>query len=54
MYVMIRDWIHRIHGRWFKLPAEKFDAIHYTGMMIYKLAIFMFNLVPYIALLVAM
>ena len=50
--IFLRDWIHRIHGRWFKLSAEKFDAIHYTGIMIYKLAIFMFNLVPYLALLI--
>jgi len=44
------DWMHQLHGRWFRLPTENFDAIHYVGMAIYKLGIFLFNLVPYVAL----
>ena len=50
VFVNAHDWIHRLHGRWFRLPIEQFDAIHYTGMAIYKISIFLFNLVPYIAL----
>lgn len=49
-FLMLHDMIHRLHGKWFKLSAEQFDAIHYAGMAFYKIAIFMFNLVPYIAL----
>ncbi len=45
------DWMRDLHGRWFKLSDESFDAIHYAGMAFYKLSIFLFNLVPYIALL---
>lgn len=44
------DWMHRLHGRWFRLPVEQFDAIHYAGMAIYKIVIILFNLVPYVAL----
>jgi hypothetical protein len=44
------DWTYRIHSRWFKIPVEKFDAIHYAGMATFKLGVFMFNLVPYFAL----
>lgn len=44
------DWMHRFHGRWFRLSAEQFDAIHYAGMAIYKIGILLFNLVPYVAL----
>jgi hypothetical protein len=44
------DWMYRFHGRWFRIPAEQFDAIHYTAMAIYKLGIILFNLVPYVAL----
>jgi hypothetical protein len=44
------DWIYRLHNRWFKLSVEKFDAIHYCGMALYKTAIIMFNLIPYLAL----
>lgn len=46
------DWIHRLHGRWFRLSSEQFDALHYAGMAVYKIGILLFNLVPYIALLV--
>ena len=44
------DWLHRLHGRWFRLSAEQFDAIHYAGMVIYKIGILLVNLVPYVAL----
>lgn len=47
------DWMHRFHGRWFRLSAGQFDAIHYAGMAAYKIGIFLFNLVPYVALRIA-
>ena len=50
MLVLQRDWVYRFHGRWFPLPRETFDAIHYGLMGIFKLGVFLFNLVPYIAL----
>jgi hypothetical protein len=44
------DWIYRVHCRWFRLSEEKLDCIHYSGMAIFKIRIFVFNLVPYFAL----
>ncbi|MGE5237646.1 MAG: DUF6868 family protein [Chloroflexota bacterium] len=52
VFILARDWIHRFHGRWFRLTAEQFDSIHYAGMAIYKIGILLFNLVPYVALLI--
>jgi hypothetical protein len=52
MFLVARDWIFRIHSRWFVLSRERFDSIHYSGMAMFKLAIFLFNFVPYIALLI--
>ncbi|QPK61815.1 hypothetical protein IVG45_13170 [Methylomonas sp. LL1] len=52
LFITAHDWLLRLHGRWFHLSIEKFDAIHYSGMAIYKIGIFLFNLVPYIALLI--
>ena len=49
-FVLARDWLRELHARWLRLPAAHFDAIHYAGMGLYKLGIFLFNLVPYIAL----
>lgn len=50
--VVAHGWVHRLHGRWFRLSAERFDSIHYAGMAVYKIGILLFNLVPYIALLI--
>jgi hypothetical protein len=44
------DWMFRLHGRWFRMSNERFDAIHYAGMAVYKVGILLFNLVPYVAL----
>ena len=49
-YRCFRDWIHRFHGRWFRLSPEQFDAIHYGGMALLKLGMFMLHLVPWVAL----
>ena len=52
VFIFAHDWMHRFHGRWFRLTVEQFDAIHYTGMAIYKIGIILLNLVPYVALLI--
>lgn len=40
----------RFHSWLFKLSAETFDAIHYAGMAMFKVGIFLFNLVAYLDL----
>ena len=47
------DWLYRFHGKWFKLTKERFDTVHYAGMAIFKLLIFVFNLAPLVALYIA-
>ena len=49
-FTLARDGMHRFRGRWFRLPVERFDAIRYTGLMIYKIGIVLFTLVPSMAL----
>lgn len=49
-FALAHDWLYRLHSKWFKLSEEKFDAIHYAGMAFFKICIFVFNLVPYLAL----
>ena len=53
LFTAAHEWMHRLHGQWFRLPVEQFDGIHYAGMAIYKIGIILFNLVPYIALHIA-
>jgi hypothetical protein len=52
-FIFGRGFIYRMHGKWFKLPQEKFDAIIYSLMGFYKLLIFFFNVVPYVVLIIA-
>jgi NO-binding membrane sensor protein with MHYT domain len=51
-FTMAHEWVYKTHGRWFKLSVETFDAMHYAGMMAFKLCIIAFNLAPYVALLI--
>jgi hypothetical protein len=48
--VLLAPGLVRWHGRWFRMSAEQFDTLQYGLMVLYKLAIVLFNLVPYIAL----
>ena len=50
VFVFAHDWIQHIHGRWFRLSREQFDALHYAGMSIFKIGIILFNLVPFVVL----
>ena len=49
-FALAHDWMYRLHGKWFKLTREQFDALHYGGMAVFKLGILLFNLVPYLAM----
>jgi hypothetical protein len=47
---MAHDWTYRMHSKWYKISVEKFDAANYAGMAFFKVFVFAFNLVPYLAL----
>jgi Family of unknown function (DUF6868) len=49
-FTLAHDWMYRIHGKWFKLSVERFDALHYAGMAFFKVCIWLFNIVPYLAI----
>ena len=49
-FALMRDWIFRIHTRWFTLTHTDFDAIHYAMMARFKLLVLLLNVVPYLAL----
>jgi hypothetical protein len=51
-FMFAHDCMYRFHTRWFRLTTEQFDTIHYSAMAVYKIGILLFNLVPYIALLI--
>jgi hypothetical protein len=47
------DMTYRIHGKWFPMPRENFNTLLYGFVGFYKLIFFFFNLIPYVALLLA-
>lgn len=49
-FTLAHDWMYRMHRRWFNLSVDTFDAVHYAGMALFKVGIFLFNLVPYLSL----
>jgi len=53
LFFLARDVLYAWHGRWFKLSPETFDAIHYAGMAIYKILIWLLLIIPYLALRLA-
>jgi Family of unknown function (DUF6868) len=46
------DWVYRKHSKWFPIPREAFNVAIYSFVGLYKILIFIFNVVPYIALLI--
>jgi len=46
------DWVHRVHGKWFPISREAFYVTIYSFMGVFKIFFLMFNLVPYLALLI--
>ena len=53
LLVLTHKWIYRVWRRWFQLTAEQFDALNFGGIILYKLGILLFNLVPLLALYLA-
>ena len=51
-FVVGHDALYQLHSRWFRLPVETFDAMHYAGMALYKIGIFLLNLAPLVALFI--
>ena len=52
LFAMAKDFVYKTHTRWYNIPKEKFDSIHYSAMVYWKLSIYLFNIVPYIALVI--
>ncbi len=52
IYISATEWLYLTQTRWFQMSRERFAEIHYMGMAIFKLLILVFNLGPYLALLI--
>lgn len=48
----VGNWIYRYHSRWFPMSREAFNTTIYSLLGIFKSLLILFNLVPYLALLI--
>lgn len=46
------DWVYRMHSRWFPMPREVFNVVIYSFLGVFKIVFLVFNVVPYVALLI--
>jgi hypothetical protein len=53
LVTLARDASYRLTARFFPVTPQAFNAINYGGIAAYKLCILFFNLVPYVALVLA-
>jgi len=52
IFMSAPEFVYGIHGTLFNLPREGFETIFYCFLGGYKILILVFNLVPWIALLI--
>ncbi|MBN2070493.1 MAG: hypothetical protein JW814_03460 [Candidatus Krumholzibacteriota bacterium] len=50
LFRIAHRYIYTVHGGWYKLSNEQIDLAIYRMMTIYKIFLFMFNIVPYVVL----
>ncbi|MET0012097.1 MAG: DUF6868 family protein [Sedimenticola sp.] len=46
------DLVYRTQSRWFPIPRETFNVVIYGFLGLFKVFFLVFNLVPYLALLI--
>lgn len=46
------DWVYRMHSRWFPMPRETFNVVIYSFLGVMKLFVWVFNLIPFLALVI--
>ena len=46
------DWVHKMHSKWFPMPRETFNVVIYSFLGLFKIVFLVFNVVPWVALLI--
>jgi Family of unknown function (DUF6868) len=52
MCMVAPDLVYRTQNKWFPLPRETFDVVIYSFLGLFKILFLVFNLVPFLALLI--
>jgi hypothetical protein len=46
------DLVYRMQSKWFPISRETFNVVIYSFLGLFKIAFLVFNVVPYVALLI--
>ncbi len=46
------DFVYGMHSKWFPMPRDTFNTVLYLLIGVYKIFVFVFNLVPWVALVI--
>lgn len=49
MMALMREVMYKFHSKLFSITESQFNAILYSFLGVYKVLVFVFNIVPYIA-----
>ena len=52
IFLFAPEVFYNTHGKWFAIPRETLNVIIYSWLGLYELFIYIFNVVPLIALLI--
>ncbi len=51
-FVFALDFMYRIQSKWFSIPREAFNVVIYSFLGLFKIVFLVFNVVPFVALLI--
>ena len=52
MFLAAPDLIYRMQSKWFSIPRATYNVLIYAFLGLFKIFVIIFNLVPYLALLI--
>ena len=51
-FIFAPDLVYRTQSKWFPIPRETFNVVMYSFIGLFKIVFIVFNVVPYIVLLI--
>jgi hypothetical protein len=52
MLILAPDLVYRTQSKWFSIPRATFNVVIYSFLGLFKIVFLVFNVVPYVALLI--
>ena len=52
MLILAPDLVYRMQSKWFPITRETFNVVIYSFLGLFKIVFLVFNVVPYVALLI--